>query len=307
MAAERDAAADTETGAVVARGLVETGASGAARAVGPPRRACLNCGTVLLGAHCVACGQAARVHRSVLSLGHELLHSVFHLEGKLWRTVPLLVFRPGELTRRYIDGERAKFISPMALLLFSVFLMYAVFAFIPGAEPDSSAAAPADATSAVGPVPAAAGPDKGAERVGPFELVINLEREDQALILYKMKSNGYKFSWLLVPLSIPVMWLLFCWRREFRLYDHAVFVTYSISFMTLLLIALVLAEAAGTAAGIGAALMAVVPPLHIYTQLRGAYRLSRLGALLRLGIVLLAAWIVLGMFFAILYLMGALD
>ena len=33
---------------------------------------------------------------------------------------------PGEFTRRYIAGERARFISPVALYLFTVFLMFAV-------------------------------------------------------------------------------------------------------------------------------------------------------------------------------------
>lgn len=58
---------------------------------------------------------------------HDLLHGALHFEGKLWRTLPMLGFRPGELTRRYIEGERARFVSPMALFLFSVFLMFAVF------------------------------------------------------------------------------------------------------------------------------------------------------------------------------------
>ena len=40
--------------------------------------------------------------------GHDLLHGVLHFEGKIWRTLPLLAWRPGELTRRYIDGERAQ-------------------------------------------------------------------------------------------------------------------------------------------------------------------------------------------------------
>ena len=56
-----------------------------------------------------------------------------HFEGKIWRTLPLLVWRPGELTRRYIDGERAKFVSPIALFLFFVFLMFAVMRASPAA------------------------------------------------------------------------------------------------------------------------------------------------------------------------------
>ena len=40
------------------------------------------------------------------------------------RTLPMLAWKPGELTRRYIDGQRARFVSPIALFLFCVFLMF---------------------------------------------------------------------------------------------------------------------------------------------------------------------------------------
>lgn len=39
----------------------------------------------------------------------------------------MLILRSGQLTRRYIEGARVRFVSPMALFLFSVFLMFAVF------------------------------------------------------------------------------------------------------------------------------------------------------------------------------------
>ncbi len=38
----------------------------------------------------------------------------------------MLAWHPGHLTRRYIEGERATFVSPIALFLFSVFLMFGV-------------------------------------------------------------------------------------------------------------------------------------------------------------------------------------
>jgi hypothetical protein len=44
----------------------------------------------------------------------------------------MLLWRPGELTRRYIEGQRARFVSPMAMFLFSVFLMFAVFSSLGG-------------------------------------------------------------------------------------------------------------------------------------------------------------------------------
>ena len=65
---------------------------------------CLNCGTELVGSHCHACGQKAHLHRTLSAVGHDLVHGVLHLDGKLWRTLPLLAWRPGDLTRRYIAG-----------------------------------------------------------------------------------------------------------------------------------------------------------------------------------------------------------
>jgi hypothetical protein len=91
---------------------------------------CLNCGTSLVGSHCHRCGQRVDVHRSFGAIGHDLVHAIFHFEGKIWNTLPLLAWRPGDLTRRYIHGERARFISPLALFLFAVFLTYAVLAMV---------------------------------------------------------------------------------------------------------------------------------------------------------------------------------
>ena len=88
---------------------------------------CLNCDTPLTGAYCHACGQQGHVHRTIGAFMHDLLHGALHFEGKLWRTLPMLMFRPGTLTRRYIEGQRARFVSPMALFLFTVFLMFAIF------------------------------------------------------------------------------------------------------------------------------------------------------------------------------------
>ena len=88
---------------------------------------CLNCGTRLIGNHCHECGQKAHLHRTMGAFLHDLMHGALHFEGKTWKTLPMLFFKPGELTRRYIEGQRARFVSPMALFLFSIFLMFAVF------------------------------------------------------------------------------------------------------------------------------------------------------------------------------------
>ncbi len=131
--------------------------------------------------------------------------------------------------------------------------------------------------------------------------------ENPGLMAYKIKTNGYKFSWFLVPLSIPFMWPLFFWRRNVRAYDHAVFVTYSISFMMLLLIFVSLLGLVGVGSGFLALIMMFVPPVHIYKQLRYTYGLSRLGAFVRMFLLLFAALIVLSIYTSLLVFIGALD
>jgi hypothetical protein len=109
--------------------------------------ACANCGSLLTGRFCHACGQAAHLHRSLLHLIEELVHNVLHFDAKGWRTLPLLAARPGLLTRRYIDGQRVRYVSPLALFLFTSFLMFFVVSLTVGslhtspADPASRAAA----------------------------------------------------------------------------------------------------------------------------------------------------------------------
>ena len=75
---------------------------------------CGNCGAQLNGTYCGVCGQAGHLHRSLLHLAEEFLHGVLHFDTKGFRTLPLLVARPGLLTRRYIAGQRTRYVSPLA-------------------------------------------------------------------------------------------------------------------------------------------------------------------------------------------------
>jgi hypothetical protein len=129
---ELEAIGDLAQGGLTARAVEPTAGEGAAP--GPKtgadghthESACLNCGTPLVGAHCHACGQRGHQHKTLGAFFHDLLHGVLHFEGKIWRTVPMLAWQPGRLTREYIDGRRASYVSPIALFLFTIFLMFAV-------------------------------------------------------------------------------------------------------------------------------------------------------------------------------------
>lgn len=315
--------------------------------------ACLNCGTGLIGRHCHECGQAAHVHRSVSAWWHDVAHSVLHFEGKIWRTLPMLAWRPGELTRRFIEGERARFVSPMALFLFTVFLMFAIFSMI-GANlvglhqlNDAQAAeelrradrqiarleaekrqllsrgenaarleeAIRDAQAERRVIAIASGNDRvfsGDIDTGWARLDLGLKKanENPQLLSYKLQTSAYKYSWALIPISLPFLWLLFLHRRRYReryrAYDHLVFITYSIGFMSMLLIAFVLLRAIGIQSGLVNFLFLLVPPVHIYRQLRGAYALSRPSALWRTAALIVVAGMTMLFFAALLLALGVL-
>jgi len=138
--------------------------------------------------------------------------------------------------------------------------------------------------------------------------VIDKTKENPKLLIYKLQSSAYKFSWLLIPISIPLVWLLFLHRRryrqEFTAYDHTVFVTYSIAFMSLALIAISLLSWVGLPAGIVSLAVLTVPPLHIYRQLKGAYGLSRWSAFWRTGVLLVLSFFALTLFALLLLTLG---
>lgn len=314
---------------------------------------CANCQTRFTGHFCPQCGQKAHIHRSLAAIGHDIMHGVLHLDGKLWHTLPLLTLKPGELTRRYIAGERAKFVSPMSMFLFTVFAMFAVFQMVGISAPtdlptNMFAEGEKDpfVSEVAGQIAALeqeqeklpknsarraeiADELKGLERVleknapsinaagGAIQMssgsgidwldeaLIKKWKKNPGLMLYKLQANGYKFSWLLIPLSVPFLWLMFLWRREYKAYDHAIFVTYSLSFMSLLFIAMSIISTIPEGGGWAFLLFVIGAPLHLYKQLRYAYGLSRFSAFWRFCVLLFCTQIVLTLFLLILGVLGA--
>ncbi len=127
------------------------------------------------------------------------------------------------------------------------------------------------------------------------------------LLLYKLQSNGCKFAWLLVPLSIALIWLVTLGRRRDHFYDQAVGVTYSIAFMSLLFIVATLSVKSDIVPSAVIPLAVVFAPLHMYRQLRHAYHTSRLGAVLRLSVLLVCISFVVTMFLLALIGLGMIG
>jgi hypothetical protein len=83
--------------------------------------ACLNCQRAL-GAprprFCPACGQETNVKPPTLrEFAQQFGGAYFATEGALWRTLKLLLLKPGELTRQYLAGRRKHYVLPLRLYL----------------------------------------------------------------------------------------------------------------------------------------------------------------------------------------------
>jgi hypothetical protein len=364
-----DAAGGVATAGLVG-GAIEkpTGHAGDAHAV------CTDCGQPATGRFCANCGQPTHVHRSLLHLGEEMLHGVLHFDARIWRTLPLLAFNPGRLTREWVQGRRTRYVSPLAMYLFTVFLMFFAFSFMGGdggggattvnidqqiatAEADLAEARTDLAGAAAGlglPVGAEgktwtdageraelnqveedlarlrAAKEAGettvvagggwtakiAERARSGELKVNTgsKRMDKILqkkllnpdlALYKLQQTTYKFSFLLIPLSIPFLALLFLWRRGTTLYDHGVFVLYSLTAVSILFMgAALLSPVWSGFAFLFGLLVSFGVPVHMFAQLKGAYSLSWFSAAWRTLFLLVFANIALGLFFTAIILLG---
>ena len=95
--------------------------------------ACRNCGTPAPLNFCPACGQETTLHPPTLGeFLHEFVGHYVALEGSLWRTLGLLLCRPGRLTREYLDGRRRRYVLPLRLYLTASFLFFLVLKLVAG-------------------------------------------------------------------------------------------------------------------------------------------------------------------------------
>jgi len=89
---------------------------------------CPNCGELRPGPHCAWCGQNDRDYRrSSWSLIADFFRETFELDSKLFRTLKLLLIKPGRLSAEFSRNRRASYVSPVRLYLFaSVIYLFAV-------------------------------------------------------------------------------------------------------------------------------------------------------------------------------------
>jgi Protein of unknown function (DUF3667) len=87
----------------------------------PLSQQCSNCDQALAAPRprfCGACGQETNVQAPTLrEFAQQLGGAYFSTEGALWRTLKLLLLKPGELTVQYLAGKRKHYVLPLRLFL----------------------------------------------------------------------------------------------------------------------------------------------------------------------------------------------
>lgn len=364
MASEVEAA-----GAAVTAGLAAAAIDGVkGRGKDAPHGPCPNCGAPLAGNYCARCGQPAHIHASLKQIVGDVFRDIFHFDTRAWKTLPSLVFRPGTLTRQYIDGHRARYISPLAMFLLAVFAMFFVFSTMDDAGPgivanddgsiqlDTSGLAAVEVRSQQAQAELEELTERGAssddiekareqaedaredlERLrdivaaarvddnSPMEEIrkdaasgdMSIETgwklldakvaqslENPQLAIYKIQDAASKYAFLLAPISLPFVWLLFFWKRGVTLFDHTVYILYSLSFVALLGIVISGIERLPPTFGVLTPILLVAGVVHAFFQLKGGYGLGWFSAAWRLPFLLAFAGLSLLIFVLAVIVLG---
>jgi len=224
---------------------------------------CLECGAAVAGAYCARCGQSAAVHvLSMKEVAGDVTHSLLHLDSRVWRTLRLLLLRPGELTREFIAGRHQRYLPPFRLYLAISILFFALSALLPDSTVfgRDSRGVPADARAKTG-VPEelakeleAAGAGSAGVQAAAQGIQCQIEVFDSPSLegfekamqraCLKMRGDGGRQFWqrfastaprlmfLFLPLMAAVA-LFFYWRPR-RLYaEHLVLFLHNHAFLFL--------------------------------------------------------------------------
>ena len=91
-------------------------------------RNCLNCNAEVQGKYCHICGQENIFPReSAWHLVSHFFQDITHFDGKFFRTLGLLIRKPGFLSRKYMEGRRAGYLNPVRMYVFTSALFFLIF------------------------------------------------------------------------------------------------------------------------------------------------------------------------------------
>jgi hypothetical protein len=91
--------------------------------------ACPNCGTALQQGFefCPQCGQENHDLRVPFKhFAYEFVENLTHFDTKLWSTLKMIFTKPGQLTKDFVEGKRARYVHPVRFYVFTSVIFFAL-------------------------------------------------------------------------------------------------------------------------------------------------------------------------------------
>jgi hypothetical protein len=282
---------------------------------------CANCQTPLAGPWCHACGQKGEdYHRSIWRLTGEAFEGFFEVDSRIWNTLPKLFFRPGRLTRAYLDGHRATQIPPFRMFLIALVLVFFAGGLSFGRGPAKVKVATPDqavqAVQAIGKSGELSDQDKADMKDAMAQLsqvqktyegsayvrerVEHAVKNPQAYVA-ALQEWGHRFAVLMLPISAVLLSVIFVLKRGVYVFDHLIFSMHSLSAQGLLFTAIFL----GSLLTDWVWWLVLATPVHLFFHMRATYRISTFGTLIRMWLLFWGSAIAVGVLLVALMIVGA--
>jgi hypothetical protein len=296
---------------------------------------CPNCETELQGEYCWSCGQSAKdLKRPFFALFTDVLNAIVAFDGRLALTLPSLMFRPGHVTRAFLDGKRVRYVPPFRLFLIASILFFltlfslgerqswasgddltvnmgrdAIEEFevngqtlgeIDGFETifNDNGDYDSEAAKAFLEQLAADGEIEASEDIGELVGVLD-QLSDKSLsrseIFASVRKWAPRLSFLLLPIMVLSLAILHFWIRRIYIFDHVIVAMHLQTFVYLAASAAILFSAVST--GWAWSLFGISIPIYLFFLLRKSYDTNwflNIGRIIALLITTAVAVLVLG-------------
>jgi hypothetical protein len=250
---------------------------------------CRNCGAARAGRFCAECGEQ-RITAHDYSIGHFFEHAIetlTHFDYRSLRALKYLLFRPGFLTREYLDGRRKPYVGPLQLFV----IVNVVFALVGG----TTFRVPLSERNAA---PFAAAKQRmaaGAQATRGLDDVEFAKEFDRS-----MATNAKSWIFMMIPVFAAGLAVVYGFRRYF--FEHLIFATHLYAFLLVWIVVAAVILALGVYVATGTSIaragantvvsIAILAGLlaYLFTALRRVYGDGPVAAALR-SLALGALWL----------------
>ena len=252
---------------------------------------CKNCGLIVSDQFCGNCGQASNVHvPSTAELVHELMEGLTHFDSRLWRTLEMLWFSPGSLTKEFVAGRRMAYLPPFRLYL----VVSVVFFFLASLSPMRGQVITFDAPRTAPPTDLTSCRDVQFEGLNAYpelsrrvqHACVQIVGDNGANLMHIALNTMYKAMFFFLPL-IAALNMLMYWRPRYPYAEQLVFFVHlHATYFSAALLLLIAVDAAHAPRLQGIALMMQTllgwaMAVYTVTAVRRVFAKSWAGALLK--------------------------